>query len=268
MAEWSQGHAGLLVLLPLLLLLLISFVIFLAPAIPAIITAAYYNDDTSPCNDGTDYTVDLQIFLYVGGGVQLGLGAIWSLKTSYEYVTFEHSIANNLLHSEVEAADASCQCSWQKAGTGGIVLFWLTWIIIGFIMYVNQMSEDCQDAPIGKMILAWCIHPLALCGTLCCGMCCAIVFQENIKGAIQICFGLIMFAPAIAAIITAAYYNDDTSPCNDGTDYTVDLQTFLYVGGGVFVTEAVAVYTPWQKAGNGGVGLLGLSWIYRIYYVC
>eukprot|EP01083_Nonionella_stella_P208383 756273_1 len=47
-------------------------------------------------------------------------------------------------------------------------------------------------------------------------------------------FGLLIAStPAIAAVIIASEYNKKESICNDGTDYFIDPQTYLYVAGGV-----------------------------------
>ena len=57
--------------------------------------------------------------------------------------------------------------------------------------------------------------------------------QEN-KSEISACINCCSFPAAIAAIVIASTYDYDGSPC-DGTNYTIDLVTFLYVAGCISV---------------------------------
>eukprot|EP01083_Nonionella_stella_P299136 1015074_1 len=116
--------------------LVIQFILFLA-AIAALIIVATYDKDASPCNDGTDYTVDLQRFLQAGSGVQMIYFAFWSHKAPDFTGVYE------------------CVRVF-------ILLFLCAWSIIGSVMYNDQMSKECQDESIAKMILWWSVIPFCI----------------------------------------------------------------------------------------------------------
>eukprot|EP01084_Bolivina_argentea_P072606 131833_1 len=128
--------------------------IFLSPAIAAIVIAASYDEASSPCG-GTEYTRDLDTFLYIGGGIQLVYG-------TFALVARMCTIATGHDFSSLGRAD----------GCEG--LFLLVWAGIGLYMYDNEMSEECQEEPIGQMILAWSVIPFCMIGLYCCCVICAV----------------------------------------------------------------------------------------------
>eukprot|EP01083_Nonionella_stella_P145238 454725_1 len=103
----------------------------MVPAIVAMIIAAVYEKSTSPC-DGR-YTMDLDTFLFVVGGVKIVYGLY--------YVWNGGSTGNVACYDAVEA----------------VVLVIMA--IIGLVMRDNQFSDECQDEPIADMILTWSIIP-------------------------------------------------------------------------------------------------------------
>lgn len=135
----------------------------LGPAIAALVVGVQY-DEASPCNDGTDYTIDLKSYLLIAGGVGLGwigfsccmtLCAFWNCSDLHR-VRFQSAL---FMFGSLP------------------VLFWsFIWSIVGFYIVEHEMSDDCAAEPIGAMILAWCtINTIfvgfGLCLILC--LCCA-----------------------------------------------------------------------------------------------
>lgn len=127
----------------------ITVILFLLPSIVGIIIAYQYNPEISPCKDtpdGVNYTIKLDIFLYVGGGVMIAT-----------------TLCNCICALLSKNGKDRVQC-----GTG-IILF--VWIIIGLNMYNMQMSKECKDTPIAKMILSWCLIPLVIIGIALLALC-------------------------------------------------------------------------------------------------
>eukprot|EP01083_Nonionella_stella_P169516 574960_1 len=118
-------------------------IIFLTPAIAAIIIALDYNKNSSSCHNGTTYAVQLQLFLLVGGAMQL-CNAICQL-----FGKCRHNGAKTSNESEYETENR------------GVALFVLAWAGVGFYMWDKQMTEECRHEQIAKMILAWSIIPYA-----------------------------------------------------------------------------------------------------------
>ena len=121
---------------------------YLPAAIAAIVIASQYDKETSPCNDGNPkYLVDLVTFLYVAGGIQCGFSALYFLG----------------LCSQKESCMKSLNQIYSCLG-----LFFFAWSVVGLIIYDQQMSKQCQNEPIGIMILSWCVIQLALGVAICC----------------------------------------------------------------------------------------------------
>ena len=123
-------------------------VLFLLPSIIGIAIASKYNSN-SACNDGTNYTIELDSFLYIGGGIQIGS---FVLDVTCAFICLLNNSTPPRMHF-----------------TMGSVLF--VWIIIGLNMYVLQMSTACHNTAIGKMILSWCLIPLVVIGITFIAMC-------------------------------------------------------------------------------------------------
>eukprot|EP01083_Nonionella_stella_P013032 36783_1 len=109
--------------------------IFLAPAIAAVVIAFDYDEKSSPCGNPNDYTINLQYFLWIGGGTQILYGVYY--------------IAVRCVGRATGTSD-SCEGLWL-----------LIWAIIGLVMWDNQFSVACQGEPIAQMILAWSVIPFA-----------------------------------------------------------------------------------------------------------
>eukprot|EP01083_Nonionella_stella_P136171 414205_1 len=142
------------------LLLIVS-----APAIAAVIIASGYNQASSACNDGTDYLIDPQTYLYVAGGVQLGMSALFFMTQIIAFLCFSES---TWIKIKICLSGRICKCI-----SACYPIWHLVWAGIGIYIYVAQMSDECQQEDIGIMILAWCIIQWT---GICCITCCAIGF--------------------------------------------------------------------------------------------
>lgn len=124
--------------------------------VAALIIAYTYNEDYSPCEDGTNYTVDPQTFLMVLGYVLMGSTILSCLAAISESLVGVVGI---------------CQC---PAG-----LFLIAWAIIGIYMYANQFSDDCQQTHAGLMIIIWSGFLIGVIGLVCictvCIACCGMI---------------------------------------------------------------------------------------------
>lgn len=120
---------------------------YLPAAIAGLVIASQYDKETSPCNDGPKYYVDLVTFLYVAGGIQCGYSALYFLGLCLQKESCMKSL--NQIYS----------C---------IGIFFFAWSVVGLVIYDQQMSKECQNEPIGKMILSWCVIQLALGFAVCC----------------------------------------------------------------------------------------------------
>eukprot|EP01084_Bolivina_argentea_P073550 133460_1 len=132
--------------------------ILLPAAIAAVVVASQYNEDESVCNDGTQYTMDLQFFLYLVGYMQIGYGALHLCVTCCSQSCSEEN-KQSLLRL-VRAPDCLLLCFYLAMGG------------IGFYMYDNQMSDACKEEGIAIMIFAWSIVQYALIGLACCCVLC------------------------------------------------------------------------------------------------
>eukprot|EP01083_Nonionella_stella_P269772 913051_1 len=92
--------------------------LFLLPSIVGVAIASQYNAETSVCNDGTKYTVDLDLFLYVGGGSQI---FIFVLNITCDCI-------------------CSLMCHSTKPQIHSLGTFIFVWIIIGLVIYCDQIS--------------------------------------------------------------------------------------------------------------------------------
>jgi len=128
----------------------------LPAAIAALIIASQSDYESSACNDGTTYTVDLVNFLYIAGGIQVGFAGLFIIGQCFKQE----------------------KCLQSMAGcVACLSAFYFAWAVIGLYMYDNQMSEECQSTDIALMILSWSIIDIAIRALACCCIvffvCCA-----------------------------------------------------------------------------------------------
>eukprot|EP01083_Nonionella_stella_P093006 260490_1 len=135
----------------------------IAPAIAAVVIASQY--EGGAC-DGVNYTVDLVTFLNVAGWMAIGQVLLYILATCCGACASEE---NKAAFTKLATAP-SCLC----------FIFYLIWAAIGLYMWVNQMSAECQDEPIAKMILAWGIIQYAIIGCVGCCLMCFICFAGGV----------------------------------------------------------------------------------------
>ena len=138
---------------------LCSVIISIAPAIAALIVGIQY--DGSLC-DNSDYNLDLNTYLIVGGAVVL---ATILLSCIIGCCMFMFSI-----HLE--------DCNAEPLSM--VLPFWLVtfnfiWACIGFHIYSSRMSDECQKEAIGQMIFAWSLIQIICAGPAYLLTCCAAI---------------------------------------------------------------------------------------------
>ena len=144
-----------------------------APAIAAVIIAHNYDAATSACNDGTKYLIDPQTYLYVAGGVQLGMSGIYFFTQIVAFLCFTEEA---WIKTRIFMSQGCC-----RVISSLYPLWHLIWAIIGVYIYAAEMSKACQNEQIGVMILAWCILEfIAVCCMSCCIMCWALIVATSI----------------------------------------------------------------------------------------
>eukprot|EP01083_Nonionella_stella_P028181 77604_1 len=134
---------------------------FLSPAIAAVVIAFDYNKENSACADGTKYTIDLQEFLWWGGGIQLVYGLFYLVL---------QCVVILVMKSDARGTGKGDSC---------LGLWLMVWAAIGLYMWDNQFSDACKDERIAQMILAWSIIPFATIALVCCGACCLIALSAR-----------------------------------------------------------------------------------------
>ncbi len=128
--------------------------IMLSPAVASLVIALQYDKNTSPCN-ATSFTTDKGFFCSTGNGLKCFLMTAGILQIS------QFCFGTLLL-----LIDVFFEINGVKAGNRGggcLGIFYMVWAIIGVVMYENQMSEECQQEAIGKMVLLWSVIQLSLC---------------------------------------------------------------------------------------------------------
>lgn len=123
---------------------LANFCCIMPPAVAALVIASDYDADESACS-ADNFTIGLQTFLYVSGGVGIGM-LVYSLCIVCLAKMKSVDNAMSLL------GGPAC-CSF---------IFSLVWAGIGLHMYSVQMSSECQDEEIATMILAWSVIQVSL----------------------------------------------------------------------------------------------------------
>lgn len=134
--------------------------ILLAPGIASFIIAAEYNVNESACNDGTNYRIDLITFLNIAGGICIGYFGIISLTICIGYFCCQRDHRTKLLQC------ISCL----------LMLWYVAWASIGLFIYSAEMSNECHEEDIAKMVLAVSLIPLIMIGSVCCCVCCYVAF--------------------------------------------------------------------------------------------
>mmetsp|Transcript_6167 Transcript_6167/g.10169 ORF Transcript_6167/g.10169 Transcript_6167/m.10169 type:complete len:178 (+) Transcript_6167:110-643(+) len=115
----------------------------LPTAIAALVIAFITDWDSSSCNDGTRYTIQPIVFLYVAGATRIGYSTLYCLGF------FCKQRAKEL----IEGLD-SLLCAF--------VLFNCAWAVIGLVMFIAECNTECQTEPITLMILSWSIIELTV----------------------------------------------------------------------------------------------------------
>eukprot|EP01083_Nonionella_stella_P014465 40628_1 len=136
--------------------------IFLSPAVASLVIALKYDKNASSCNGismfgNSDQSDGLKRFLMIAGITQLiqfGLNTFVLLIIVCFGVNLNENAGNK--------------------GSGCMGLFYLSWAIIGLVMYAQQMSPECQQEAIGKMVLAWSVIQLSFIPLVCFCICCVV----------------------------------------------------------------------------------------------
>merc|ERR1719334_1276652 len=131
-------------------------------AVAALWISEEFDLESSACADGTEYLIDLQTFLWVAGWVAVGhFFFAWSMQ----------GCARLMRPAE---GDLRCIDSALGVISSPVFLFNIGWGAIGLWMYAQQMSPQCREESIAKMILAWSVimaigfGSLALVACSCC----------------------------------------------------------------------------------------------------
>eukprot|EP01083_Nonionella_stella_P015109 42275_1 len=125
-----------------------------APAIAAVVIAAQYEPKTSSCEfDDPSYTIELPLFLNLAGYLYIGFSCLAACISCVS----RRSSDSEQHFMKICALPFCC-----------LGIFFLVWDVIGLDMYANQMSDDCQEEDIAKMILAWYIIQYACLVLGCC----------------------------------------------------------------------------------------------------
>mmetsp|Transcript_20880 Transcript_20880/g.33304 ORF Transcript_20880/g.33304 Transcript_20880/m.33304 type:complete len:232 (+) Transcript_20880:1755-2450(+) len=135
-----------------------------APAIAAVIIGSQYDEATSACKeskDGEPYLLDPQTYLYVAGGVQLGMSGIYFFTQIVAFLCFSETTWMNI---KIFMSQGLCRCI-----SACYPMWHLAWACIGIYIYSAEMSKECQQEDVGVMILAWCVIEFV---GVCCMSCC------------------------------------------------------------------------------------------------
>lgn len=138
--------------------------------ISCLIIASNYDADSSPCSLNDNYIIPLPKFLNV-----IGYGSI-------TYIICMVLIQLKLLHAKVsrESAPKTWACNYRLVILGGLwFIFLVIWVGIGFYIYYNQMSDECQKERIATMIFVCCILISILAGIGLCIFACLLYVAHN-----------------------------------------------------------------------------------------
>eukprot|EP01084_Bolivina_argentea_P257381 433626_1 len=113
---------------------------FVVPSIAAIAIASQYNQETSVCsNNDITYSIEPDMFLFIGAGLQLFYAFIYALFLFIyckDYQMFSDEKMNMLKIASRTATTICC-------------VFYLIWSAIGLNIYDKQMNESCKNESIG-----------------------------------------------------------------------------------------------------------------------
>ena len=134
-------------------------IISLGSGIAALVIGLQY-DSSSACNDDTKYFIDLKDYLLIAGGVVISWNVLSCILTCIGAICLSDLSRNKY-------------APWMFAiFTCPSLTFSFAWSVIGLYIYSNEMSDQCQNAPIGQMILAWAIIQILCSGPAMCIMGC------------------------------------------------------------------------------------------------
>ena len=103
---------------------------------------AIYNPNESQC-ENTKLIMDVVTYLCITAIVHiLYFGAC--LFKYYRWKEFKD-----------DGDSQTFELKYLNIGVGIIAVFQLVWMINGFVIYIDQMSNECQQENVGKMILSW-----------------------------------------------------------------------------------------------------------------
>ena len=142
-----------------------------APSIAAVVIAQKY--DSSVCySDNEEYTIALDTWLRIGGGVALAI-TIFYFFIGHMYLCMtaatRHKFDVRFMSFYLE------HLCWHFF----VSLFHYSWALIGVDMYANQMSEECQSDIVGSMVLGFSIaNPLQICCAMCCRFSCIAQYKQ------------------------------------------------------------------------------------------
>lgn len=132
------------------LLVLICLLTICAIDIAAVIIA---EQDHEECNDMNTSTISPHMYLRIGGSIGIILYTI--------------SIMLQLFIFKQTSSDRNVDVNMQRNATLTcfIALFLFSWSMVGCALY-TELTEDCQQTPIGEVLLAWAIIRLlvSFCG--------------------------------------------------------------------------------------------------------
>ena len=133
-------------------------IIFVGPAIAGIVIAINYDSGKKVCNlniYGFPYLIPLDVFLFVGGIVQ---------------------IINCIVHSSLllckTKSDSICYKKLYTIYNCLILIFLIIWSSLGLVLVFSTMTDECRVHHIGIIILSWCIINLIYISCICCGLLC------------------------------------------------------------------------------------------------
>merc|ERR1719203_1827859 len=130
----------------------------MSPAIAALVIASEYDEESNACA-ADNFTIDLVTFLNVAGGIGVGGGSL--------------AICVACIAMVVDQEMAASFAKLLKGINSPMGFFLLIWAGYGLDMYIEQMSDACQEEDIGTMVFAWSVMMFCWVGLVCCCVCCA-----------------------------------------------------------------------------------------------
>lgn len=142
--------------------------ILLLPLAIAIVIIGSEYTESSPCYvpiiGQDEYIIELQLFCYIAGYLQIGFSALVCLANACA------------LHSEGHRSRLMKQS--VNAPSFCLFLFYLAWAGIGMIIYCQQMTDECRKENIAKVMIAWSIFQYLMAAASCCFCGCLMCSDE------------------------------------------------------------------------------------------